>query len=53
MKHVMEHNELVLQLADTFSNMNGEDLARIYNQIMVDQVEYNGDDMFELTEGEV
>jgi hypothetical protein len=53
MKTLMEHNELVLQLTDTFSAMTGEDLARFYNKIMVDQVEYKEDDMFELTEGEV
>jgi hypothetical protein len=53
MKHIMEHNELVNQLTDTFSEMEGKDLARFFNQIMVDQVEYKGDDLFELTEGEV
>ena len=53
MKHSVEHNELVIQLTDTLSEMSGEDLARIYNSIMVDQVEYKGEDEFELTEGVV
>ena len=42
-----EHNEIVIMLADTFSAMPGEDVARIFNSIMAEQIEYVGDDTFQ------
>ncbi len=46
----LSHNELVENISDVLREVEGDYLARIYNQICSDKVVYKGDSLFERLE---